>query len=501
MTTIARAQSDSFLLSSKELNGRLTLSEPKARHATVAILGGGPAGLGAAWKLAQRGITDTIVIERNADVGGNAGSFEIDGLNVDYGSHRLHPACHAEILDDLRGMLGPDLLDRPRHGRIRLKGTWLHFPLKPIDLLRRLPLSFSLGVSRDALAKVTATQQTNRSETFSSVLERSLGKTICREFYFPYARKIWGIAPAEISDIQAYRRVSAGSLTKMMRKALAQLPGFKVPGAGRFYYPRNGYGQISQALALAARSSGSDIMTETVIEGLELGSPHRITIRRDGVSQQIEADLVWSTIPITSLARIVKPEVSGEISKAARSIEYRAMILIYLVIAEPQFTAFDAHYFPNGDVPLTRVSEPKNYSASNEPKDRTVLCCELPCAVDDEFWIRSNDELGELARASLERSGLPVRAPIQQVHVRKLTHAYPVYRRGYEKPFQLLDQWVDSLERVLTFGRQGLFAHDNTHHALAMAYAAVDCLEGSGSFDEHKWQRYRSEFAKHTVED
>ena len=36
-----------------------------------------------------------------------------------------------------------------------------------------------------------------------------------------------------------------------------------------------------------------------------------------------------------------------------------------------------------------------------------------------------------------------------------------------------MDRWLGELERLLTFGRQGLFVHDNTHHALYMAYAAV----------------------------
>ena len=54
---------------------------------------------------------------------------------------------------------------------------------------------------------------------------------------------------------------------------------------------------------------------------------------------------------------------------------------------------------------------------------------------------------------------------------RRLPFAYPIYQTGYEAPFTALDEWAASLPRFLTFGRHGLFAHDNTHHALAMAYA------------------------------
>ncbi len=64
----------------------------------------------------------------------------------------------------------------------------------------------------------------------------------------------------------------------------------------------------------------------------------------------------------------------------------------------------------------------------------------------------------------------------------------------------MLDQWVETVPKLLSYGRQGLFAHDNTHHALAMAYAAADCLEPSG-FRADRWASYREEFEKHIVED
>src|ERR1035438_8107861 len=93
----------------------------------ISILGAGPAGLGAAYKLAQRASLSVTVLERGAAVGGNAGSFDLAGMRVDYGSHRLHPACAPEILADIQNMLAHELLDRPRHRRLRLdrqRGGW-----------------------------------------------------------------------------------------------------------------------------------------------------------------------------------------------------------------------------------------------------------------------------------------------------------------------------------------------------------------------------------------
>ena len=337
--------------------------------------------------------------------------------------------------------------------------------------------------------------------TFASELERGLGRTICRDFYFPYAKKIWGVPPEELSAIQARRRVSASSVQKMVRKVLALVPGLKGPEAGRFYYPRNGYGQISRGIADAARALGADIRLETKVRAVRLGTPHSVeTESVDGV-QSLEAEHVWSTIPVTVLARVIDPPPPAEVLDACGRIDYRAMILIYIVLAQPQFTPFDAHYFPESEIRLTRLSEPKNYSARTEPADRTVLCGELPCTVDDAVWRSSDEDLAALVQESLARCGLPIRVPILRVVTKRLPFAYPIYRRGYEAHFQRLDAWVAGLDGILTFGRQGLFAHDNTHHTLAMAYGAVDCLSSAGRFDWGRWRQYRAEFESHVVED
>ena len=466
----------------------------------VTILGAGPAGLGAAWRLREENKAEVVVLEQRDVVGGNAGSFKIAGLPVDYGSHRLHPACDPHILRDLRGLLGEDLLDRPRHGRIRLLGKWIHFPLKPADLVMRLPISFGTGVALDSLMKIFP-HNGNGHESFESVLEKGLGKTICRDFYFPYARKIWGFEPEELSAIQARRRVSAGSLGKMAKKIVGVVPGLKKSGAGRFFYPRGGYGQISQCIADRAVELGTDIRFSSSVRKIEAGETKRVTFESDGSTETIETDHIWSTIPITALIKTADPAAPREVIDATESLSYRAMVLIYLVLEQSQFTEYDAHYFPEKEIPITRLSEPKNYSDRTEPRDRTVLCAELPCNVGDEYWSKKDDELGELVLDSLERCGLRVNSRVEQVVTRRLPFAYPIYEAGYEKHFDLQDRWVDSLEGVLSFGRQGLFAHDNTHHALAMAYGAVDCLKESGAFDRVKWDEYREEFSKHVVED
>ncbi len=251
-----------------------------------------------------------MVLERAGYVGGNAGSFDWNSHRLDFGSHRLHPACDPGVLADIQKLLGDALRDRPRHGRIRLLGRWVHFPLKPVDLLLHAHPAFAAGAVKDAIARVLP-QKPVAEESFGSVLNGSLGPTICRHFYFPYARKIWGHAPEELSAIQARRRVSASSFGKILRKVLTQVPGLKPPGSGRFFYPRNGFGSISEAYASAAREHGADIRmghTVTAVTRPETpDEPWRVTAEADGRSIELTGDHIWSTIPVTILARLMRP--------------------------------------------------------------------------------------------------------------------------------------------------------------------------------------------------
>src|SRR5262245_31374512 len=217
----------------------------------VAILGAGPAGLGAAFRLSTQPLARAVVLEQREGVGGNAGSFLLDGVWADYGSHRLHPSCDERILDDLKRLLGDDLLRRPRHGRIRLQQRWIHFPLRPADLLTHLPLSFALSAGMDVLRKPFG-KPAAAKETFATVLERGLGRTICRDFYFPYAKKIWGLDPSQLSPVQAKRRVSGSSPGRILRKARS--------GGGYFYYPRRGFGELSERLYGKAREAGAKFL-------------------------------------------------------------------------------------------------------------------------------------------------------------------------------------------------------------------------------------------------
>lgn len=133
----------------------------------IKILGAGPAGVAAAYALSRRGGADVEVFERAPVAGGNSASFQIEGIWCDYGSHRFHPVADPHVLDDVKSLLGDDLLLRPRHGRIRLGGKWIHFPLKLQDALIRLPKPFAARLVGDMLLKpLRGKSKGSRTRTF-----------------------------------------------------------------------------------------------------------------------------------------------------------------------------------------------------------------------------------------------------------------------------------------------------------------------------------------------
>ena len=466
------------------------------------MLGAGPAGVGAALLLARSGKADVVALERQRNVGGNSGSFDLEGVRCDYGSHRLHPASEPHVMALIEEAVGEDLLWRPRHGRILLKGRWIHFPLKPLDLLAKLPKRFAGALVFDAISKPLRRKGAGE-ETFASVLRHGLGPAMSENFYYPYVRKLWALPPEELAVTLARRRVSGSSIGKILRKILRQVPGFKGKRTGGFFYPRKGFGEITDALRAKADEAGAMFEMEASVSAIEHrdGKVRAVRWQKDGVDVRRETDAVWSTLPITTLVRLMEPAAPAAVLDAAARIRYRGLILVYLVLEQDQFTEYDAHYFPELAVPIARLSEPKNYSASTEPRGITVLCAELPGDPGDAWWTMSDDELGLRLCGWLRDVGLPVTAKVRRTVTRRLPFAYPVYDRAFEPNFKAMDDWVAGVGGLLTFGRQGLFAHDNTHHALAMAHAAVDCLKDDGRFDTGRWHEYRKVFETHVVED
>ena len=454
----------------------------------VAVLGAGPAGLTAAWKAAAAGHR-VVLLERGRAAGGLAASVEVAGQRVDLGSHRLHPGTDPAVLADLRSLLGDELQWRPRAGRLRLDGRWVRFPLSPPDLVRSLPPSFAVAAARDA---ATAPWRRPGEDSFADVVRTGLGPTMLDRFYGPYARKLWGLEPEELDGEQARRRIAARSTSGLLGRLARRGP---APG---FWYPARGFGAIPEALHEAAVAAGADVRLGCEVVGVDVDGGGATVALGDGTC--VAAQRVLSTLPLPALVRLLRPGPPPAVLAAAGALTSRGMVLLHLALARDRWTPFDAHYLPGPEVLASRVSEPKRYRDGPDPPGRTVLCAEVPCTPGDDLWQAPDDELAAEVAVGLERLGLPAVRPFA-VEARRLPAVYPVLRRGDVERLDVVSRWVGAQPRLASFGRGGLFAHDNTHHVMALAREAAACVGPRGSWDEARWTVARTYADAAVVED
>lgn len=464
----------------------------------ITILGAGPAGLWTALSLIEKSNDYEItVIEKEKTPGGITASFQYKGMTFDYGSHRLHPATDPQLLNKIREMLKSDLLRRRRNGRIWIEERFISFPLKPLDLLFKLPLSFSLGVMFDSISTIFRRQ---RKETdFENTLLSGLGRTISTRFYFPYAKKLWGLPPCELSPLQARKRIASSSIRKIIGKAFSSIS-ISSGETGIFYYPSHGFGQIAQVTATRIEELGASVIFNTEVVSLipPAGELRGVVATSDGRS--IETDFVFSTIPVTEFIGLLDPVVPRPVADAVKQLSFRSMIFCILEVQGAQYTPFDAHYFPGPETCFSRLSEPKNYSLAESPADRTGLCFEIPCSDKDELWELNDEEIIRLVLDDLRKTDLPI-PEMRNFTVRRKKNIYPVYDLNFSSSLDIIELHLRTFKRIISLGRQGLFVHDNTHHAIRMGIAAADCLSPDTGWDSKKWALYGEMFDSHVVVD
>ena len=460
---------------------------------SVLVAGAGPTGLIAARALADRG-HDVLLIDQAPAVGGMSSSFKIGEQSVDFGSHRLHGRADPKLLGELRELLGEDLQRRDRNGRIRLLGRWVAFPLRFRNLLNGLPRWFAVRAALDA---ALSPFRRAKGINFAQDVRAGLGPTVFNAFYAPYAKKLWGLPAEEIDASMAKRRVSAGGPIDILRRLVS----VRSEEGKSFYYPRLGYGQIIDAIADSATRSGVEICLSTRLDAL--------TCTEDGVDavfcgpngfETRRFSTCVSTVAVQHLVDAAMPAVPSDVADAASRLDHRGMLLVYLVIPRPQYTPFDAHYFPGQDTLVARLSEPKNYRDGDDPAESTVLCAEIPCDEGSDLWRMNSESLGGLVSRQLVEQGLPVTEHIA-TEVRRLPCVYPKYRHGYQDDLDCIEAWVDEQPRLVTVGRLGLFVPDNLHHVIEMGNAVARVVNSDGNVDREAWRLRREEFRSNVVED
>lgn len=101
----------------------------------VHIIGGGPAGLTAAYELSKHGVC-VAVVEMGTRVGGIARTECYKGYYFDIGGHRFYTKV-SEVEEIWHEVLGDDFIERPRLSRIYYKNKFYPYPLNLLRTLKK----------------------------------------------------------------------------------------------------------------------------------------------------------------------------------------------------------------------------------------------------------------------------------------------------------------------------------------------------------------------------
>src|SRR5580765_7695629 len=112
-------------------------SESDLKKPAVVVLGAGPAGMSAAWRLSERGVS-VVVLDRDSAVGGMGKTIKVGKYAVDYGPHTFHIRETEEsraIHEAIRPFFGEDPLILTRGTRVLLRGREYVYPLEMLQVL------------------------------------------------------------------------------------------------------------------------------------------------------------------------------------------------------------------------------------------------------------------------------------------------------------------------------------------------------------------------------
>lgn len=462
-------------------------------NAPPLVLGAGPAGLAAGLALARRGRAP-VILERADQVGGICRTVSFKGYRFDLGGHRFFTKFD-EVQALWEEVLGEDFLVRPRQSRILYQGGLFEYPLDARNVMENLGIRESVRcVASYARARL---RPRGEERTFEDWVSNRFGDRLFEIFFRTYTEKVWGVPCERIGAEWAAQRIKNLELSTAARDALRRSLGGRRSGrAGdgavvtslieEFFYPRLGPGQMYEAMAERAREAGAEVHLERNVVGLE-HADGRVTAARvrgpDGEITRIPASEVLSSIPLTVLVQILDPALPPEVISAARSLTYRHLLTVDLIVDRADLFPDTWIYVHDPALQVGRIQNFGNWSPHMVPVPGTsALGMEYFCSDDDALWKMSTPELVALATRELERTGLLQGARVTDGTVFRVPRAYPVYLDGYAEHLRVVEEAVRGFDNLHAMGRYGMFKYNNSDHSILTALLTVENIcEGAAN--------------------
>ena len=449
-----------------------------ARAPRVAVIGAGPAGLTAAYTLAQERIPVTVLEADPVYVGGISRTVEYKGFRFDIGGHRFFSKSK-EIEDLWTELLPQDMLQRRRQSRILYRGHLYSYPLKAAEALWRLGL---IEASLCGFSYLRARlRPVPNAENLQDWVSNHFGERLFRTFFKTYTEKVWGVSCKDISADWAAQRIRGLSLASAILDALA--PWRRKRGSDQiatlietFRYPRYGPGMMWTAAAAKVQELGGEICMGHRVSSCHWDAQTRQwTLALEPGSKTLTADHVISSAPLSELVRSITPPFSEEGLRAAASLKYRNFATVALIARGRSELADNWIYIHDPDIRAGRVQNFRAWSPYLAPDDaHSCYGLEYFCSEGDDIWTMPDADLIALARRELGRTGLARPETVVDGCVVRQPKAYPFYDRGYAAQVRIIRDEVERrYPQLHLVGRSGMHRYNNQDHAMMTGILAA----------------------------
>lgn len=420
------------------------------------ILGGGIAGLAAAWTARDLGLS-ALVLEARQSAGGILDSFSVEGFRFDNGVH-LSFASEPEV----RAIF--DRTPYREHEAVSFcwdGGIWLRHPVQ--NNLHPLPVEEKIALIDDLVRQPDA-----EIHNYRDWLVQQYGGSIAARWPLVYTEKYWTVPAEQLGTEWIGQRMRRADLTEVLRGAMAE----RAPSTyyiSRMRYPeRGGYRAFIDPLLEAAT-----VRTSARVVSIDRGR-REVTLAGE---ETISYRSLVSTLPLPSLVAMMR-DVPAAVRADAETLFATRVDLISVALRLPQVSPSLWFYIYDQDVLAARVYSPSWKSADNVPPRCSSLQWEIysssrrPLTVDVAA-------MTENCLAAMERMGLAARSDVIFTHHKHLPFANVVFDLGMEERRDRVRTWVEA-QGIGLAGRFGEWAYLWSNQSFMSGCAAVERLHTAG---------------------
>lgn len=440
----------------------------KIKNKKIIILGGGPAGLGAAIRLSELNHADFTLYEKNNYLGGlSASSLDAKGFLWDKGGHVIH--SHYDYFDKfLKKTLGSGYLKHQRESWVKMPDNWVPYPfqnniryLKPADQIKCLLGLWQAGNYQGAKAK-----------NFYDWILKSLGNGIAEIFMLPYNRKVWTCDPAKMSSKWLGERVSQVGLNKTISNIIQKKDDISWGPNNLFQFPiKGGTGAIyNNAIKF--------IQKEKIIFGKKISRVNlkkKIVYFEDG--GEVKYDYLINTIPLNEFLKMTEAPLN--IKKAAQNLAYNSLCVVGFGVNKKIETSKCWVYFPDKKVPFFRLTFFHHYSPFNVPNGNIKKYSSLMCDISlKTFKSLEENSLTEKCFEALVKNKILNKSDkkniISKIVIRE-RYSYPIPTIERDSILQKIQPFLMK-NSVYSRGRFGAWKYEigNMDHCFMQGVQAVD---------------------------